>query len=168
MSITIGQTVIHPAHGAVTVENKTERDFDGEQVEFVVLGTDDGLTVLVPIDQVEEAGIRDCMPKKDVKHVLEVLSDDPTPIKGHWSRRLKQSKERYRSGDPQEVATVVRDLAAKDERKGLSPAERRLYRDARRMIEGELAAVVKGGAEAAERKIDDALSVHVLEDEAAE
>lgn len=168
MSIAIGQTVIHPHHGAVTVDRKQERQLGGDTIEFLVLSTDDGLSVMVPVDQVEETGIRDCMPKKEVKEVLEVLSDDPSPVKGHWSRRLKRNRERFRSGDPQEVATVVRDLAAKDERKGLSPAERRLYRDARRMLEGELAAVVKGGPEAAEQKIDDALAVHVVEEEAAE
>lgn len=161
MTLAVGQTVIHPHHGAVTIQERRERQLGGEKVEMLVLTSDEGdLSVLVPADQVEEAGIRPCMPKKDVKAVLGVLSEDPSPVKGHWSRRLKRNKERYRSGDPEQVAVVVRDLFVKDQDKRLSPAERRLYRDARRMIEGELAAVVKGGAEAAEQKVDDALARH--------
>lgn len=167
MTIAVGQTVIHPHHGAVRIEERLERRLGGEKVEMLVLTSDEGdLSVLVPADQVEETGIRPCMPKKDVASVLEVLGEDASPVKGHWSRRLKRNKERYRSGDPEQVAVVVRDLFAKDQHKRLSPAERRLYRDARRMIEGELAAVVKGGAEAATKQVDDALAPHVAEPEA--
>lgn len=165
MTIDIGQTVIHPHHGAVTIERKLERDFAGDQVEFFVLEAVDGLSVMVPVDQVEETGIRPCMPRGDVKGVVETLSDAPSPVKGHWSRRLKRNRERFRSGDPCEVAVVVRDLTAKEHGKGLSPAERRLLRDARRMLEGELAAVVKGGEEAAGELVDEALAEHVRADD---
>ncbi len=165
LTIDIGETVIHPHHGAVTIEKRQEREIGDEVIEMLVLTTEDDLAVMVPADQVEETGIRPCMPKKELEAVLDVLGEEPSPVKGHWSRRLKKNKERYRSGDPEQVAVVVRDLFAKDQAKKLSPAERRLYRDARRMIEGELAAVVKGGQEAAEKKVDKALACHVVVDE---
>ncbi len=167
MTIAIGQTVIHPHHGAVTIERRQERRLGGDKIEFYVLGAPDGLSVMVPVDQVEESGIRPCMPEDDVEGVIEILTDDPSPVKGHWSRRLKRNRERYRSGDPSEVAGVVRDLAVKEQVKGLSPAERRLLRDARRMLEGELAAVVKGGADSAGEMIDEALAGHLVEEAAA-
>lgn len=161
MSLTVGDTVIHPHHGAAKVEELERRHFDGQEVDYVVLESPiNDLTVKVPVSQIEDIGIRPCMSKARLEEVLAVLADDPTPQKGHWSRRLKRNQSRMRSGQATELAMVVRDLTAKLARKGLSPAERRIHRTARRMLHGEVAAIVDGGADAAEAMLAEALSCH--------
>lgn len=166
MTLTVGETVIHPHHGAATVDDVEKRTFDDEEVEYVVLASPfNELTLKIPMDQVDDIGIRPCMSKKRLKEVLDVLADEASPQKGHWSRRLKRNQSRMRSGEPAELAMVVRDLTAKLNRKGLSPAERRLLRSARRMLHAEMAAVVKGGEDEAEKMLDKALAIHVEEHE---
>jgi CarD family transcriptional regulator len=167
LSLTVGETVIHPHHGAAKVEELERRHFDGEEVEYVVLESPiNDLTVKVPVSQIEDIGIRPCMSHERLDEVLDVLRDDPTPQKGHWSRRLKRNQSRMRSGEATELAMVVRDLTAKLARKGLSPAERRIHRTARRMLHGEMSAVVDGGEEAAEAILAEALSRHANPEDA--
>jgi CarD family transcriptional regulator len=166
LSLTVGETVIHPHHGAARVDQLEQRRLDGEEIEYVVLESPiNDLTVKIPTSQVDEIGIRPCMSQERLDDVIEVLEDEPTPQKGHWSRRLKRNQKRMRSGQPTELAMVVRDLTAKLARKGLSPAERRLHRSARRMLHAEMAAVVDGGPEAAEELLADALSVHDVDED---
>lgn len=166
MTLTVGDTVIHPHHGAATVDELEKRTLNDEEIEYVVLASPfNELTLKIPMHQVDDIGIRPCMSKKRLKEVLEVLADEASPQKGHWSRRLKRNQARMRSGEPTQVAMVVRDLTAKQTRKGLSPAERRLLRNARRMLHAEMAAVVKGGDDEAEQMLDEALTPHLEVDE---
>lgn len=161
MSLTVGDTVIHPHHGAARVDQLESRRIDDEEVEYVVLESPiNDLTVRVPVAKVDDIGIRPCMSKKRMKEVLAVLREDPSAQTGHWSRRLKRNQARMRSGEPTELAMVVRDLTAKLTRKGLSPAERRLHRSARRMLHAEMAAVVNGGPDEAEEMLAKALENH--------
>ena len=90
--------------------------------------------------------------------LLTLLGEEGEPPKGHWSRRLKRNQERLRSGEPTEVAVVLRDLTAKDLDNGLSPAERRLRDQARQMLLGEMSAIV-GQRENAEEMLDEALGL---------
>lgn len=152
---------MHPNHGAVKIRKRQERKLAGEDIEFLVLDNGEGLSVMVPEDQIEDCGVRPCMDQDEVDEIVGQLEDEPSTFKGAWSRRLKRNRERFNSGDPIEVAGVVRDLAVRDAKKGLSHAERRLYRDARRMLEGELAAVIDGGEDAAEELVDSALEDNI-------
>ncbi|MBY5162695.1 CarD family transcriptional regulator [Salsipaludibacter albus] len=168
MSLTyaVGDTVIHPHHGAATIDDVEQRELNGDQVEYVVLTSPfNDLTLKVPVSRVEDVGIRACMSTERLTEVVAVLEDEPTPQKGHWSRRLKRNQSRMRSGEPAKLAMVVRDLTAKLNTKGLSPAERRIHRTSRRMLHGEIAAVVDGGAEAADALLDEALLRHMADDD---
>ncbi len=167
MSLTyaVGDTVIHPHHGAARVDELEQRELNGDKVEYVVLTSPfNDLTLKVPVSRVDDVGIRACMSGDALEDVLDVLRDEPTPQKGHWSRRLKRNQSRMRSGEPDKLAMVVRDLTAKLHAKGLSPAERRIHRTSRRMLHGEVAAVVEGGADAADVLLDAALAVHMADD----
>lgn len=160
MSFRVGETVVHPHHGAAVVDEIERRSFDGKDLDYIVLSSShNGLTLRVPVDKMDEIGIRPCISRNQVTHIMGVLADAPSPVKGHWSRRLKQNQQRLRSGDLEQVAQVLRDLSAKDQEKGLSPAEKRLRDNARRMIDAELAAVVKGGEESALSMVDEALGL---------
>ncbi len=163
MSVTVGSTVMHPSHGAAVVAPPEQRDLgNGELTTYVVLVTEqNGLTVKLPESQLDEAGVRPCMSEERLAEILEVLESKPTPQTGHWSRRLKANQARMRSGEPTEVAMVVRDLTAKMATKGLSPAEQRLHRTARRLLHGEISAIVSGGAEGADELLDGALAEHL-------
>lgn len=159
MSFTVGQTVVHPHHGAAVINDLEQRVFDGQEMDYLVLtAPDTDLTLRVPARACEDIGIRECMGRDELDQLMTLLGEEGEPPTGHWSRRLKRNQERLRSGEPTEVAVVLRDLTAKDEGNGLSPAERRLRDQARQMLLGEMTAIV-GGQEAAESMLDDALGL---------
>lgn len=160
MPFSVGQTVVHPHHGAAVVDEFEERELHGEPQRYVVLRLDeDDLTLKVPSGLCEEVGIREVIDSDDVDEVLTVLQGEPDTSNKHWARRLKRNQRRMRSGDPAQVAKVVRDLAAKDQVKGLSPAEKRLRDKAMIMLCGELAVAINADLEGARQLVDDHLPV---------
>ena len=159
MSFTVGQTVVHPHHGAAVINDLENRIFDGRELQYLVLtAPDTDLTLRVPAEACADIGIRECMGRDELDSLLTLLGEEGEPPKGHWSRRLKRNQERLRSGEPTEVAVVLRDLTAKDLENGLSPAERRLRDQARQMLLGEMSAIV-GEREDAEEMLDEALGL---------
>jgi CarD family transcriptional regulator len=159
MSFTVGQTVVHPHHGAAVIDNLEDRVFDGKSIQYLVLSAPDtDLTLRVPAAACEEIGIRECMGRDELDALLSLLGEEGEPPTGHWSRRLKRNQERLRSGEPSEVAIVLRDLTSKDGENGLSPAERRLRDQARSMLLGEMNAIL-GDETEAETMLDKALGL---------
>lgn len=158
MAFSVGQTVVHPHHGAAVVDQFEERELHGEPQQYVVLRLEENdLTLKVPSSLCEEVGIREVIEKDSVDEVLEVLGGEPDTSNKHWARRLKRNQRRMRSGDPSQVAEVVRDLCAKEKIKGLSPAEKRLRDKAMVMLCGELAAATGVERDDAETLIGDHL-----------
>lgn len=158
MPFDVGQTVVHPHHGAAVVDDFEERELHGETERYVVLRLDEhDLTLKVPSGLCDEVGIREVIDEQTVDEVMEVLGGDPDTSNKHWARRLKRNQRRMRSGDPAQVAEVIRDLCAKEAVKGLSPAEKRLRDKAMLMLCGELAAAAEVNLEQAEQMVDEAL-----------
>lgn len=164
MSLSLGQTVVHPHHGAAVVDQFEERDLNGEVASYVVLTlSQHDLTLKIPSSACDEIGIREVISAEAVADVLEVLGREADTSNAHWSRRLKNNQRNLRSGDPVKVAAVVRDLTAKDAEKGLSPAEKRLCDKARQMLTGELAAAMGLDLDGAGEVIDDALGLELAD-----
>ena len=69
-----GDKVVYPHHGAAIVEKKEKRKAFGENTEYLVLRMTDGdMTLSVPVDKVEEVGMRWPISKEDVEDLFEVL-----------------------------------------------------------------------------------------------
>lgn len=86
--------------------------------------------------------------------VLEVLRSDPGPAlaAAAWINRIRGYKQKLQSGCVEEVAEVVRDLAAK---KKMTWGEKQLFSDAFAMLVQQLREVYP---EATEKRIRDAYS----------
>jgi CarD family transcriptional regulator len=150
-----GETVVHPEHGAALIEEVREKEFLGEKRKYLVLRVVYGdLTVLVPTDSTDQVGLRPCVSKNEVKKVLKVLTEDETSVAANWSRRFKNNLEKLHSGDPYEVAEVLRNLAIRDREKGLSAGEKRMITKARQILISELAHATGKSDEDAETMID--------------
>lgn len=162
MSFRLGQTVVHPHHGAAVIDEVEEREWDGEPAEYLVLQlADESMTLRVPTASCENLGIREVIGPDEAEEIFEVLAQDPDLSKGNWSRKLKRNRHRTRSGDPGEVAAVVRDLRARNQHKPLSPAEKRLLDNARAILAGELAAALDCGVEHVAERIERSTQVDV-------
>ena len=56
----------------------------------------------------------------------------------NWNRRVKHNREKIGTGDPLELADVVRNLALRDAEKGLSTGEKQMFGKVKRMLASEL------------------------------
>lgn len=155
MTFRKGDTVVHPEHGAAVIEEVRVKEFLGEKRKYLVLRVVYGdLTVLVPIDSTEQVGLRPCVSKTEAKKVLKVLTEEESSVAANWSRRFKNNLEKLHSGDPYEVAEVLRNLAIRDREKGLSAGEKRMITKARQILISELSFATEKSEDEAEALID--------------
>ena len=153
-----GDTVVHPEHGAAVITELSERDFLGETKKYFVLRLAYGdLTLMVPVDKTEDVGLRQVVSKQEVKKILEVLREDESKMASNWSRRFKNNMEKLHSGDPYQVAEVVKNLAIRERQKGLSAGEKRMLAKARQILVSELVFSLGCTEEEAEGQIDKVL-----------
>lgn len=153
-----GDTVVHPEHGAAVIEELRDREFLGEKRKYLVLRVAYGdLTLMIPVDSTDEVGLRQVVSKNEVKKVLAVLREDESVMAANWSRRFKNNMEKLHSGDPYQVAEVLRNLAIRDREKGLSAGEKRMIQKARQILISELSYATGKTEEDAETMIDEVL-----------
>jgi CarD family transcriptional regulator len=98
----------------------------------------DDLTVRVPVDRVDDVGMRPPISLEDVEDLFVLLAKKDVREPANWSRRFKNHQEKLKSGDVYQVAEVVRNLALRDAAKGLSAGEKNMYSKARKVLVSEL------------------------------
>jgi CarD family transcriptional regulator len=159
VSFAVGDKVVYPHHGAAVIEGMEEKDFFGETREFYVLKLAYGeLTLKVPTDSIEEVGLREVTPEKEMPKVFKVLrKHEETTNTTNWSRRFKSNVEKLKSGDIYKVAEVVRGLHQRDKDKGLSAGEKRMLTRARQILVSELTFSNNCDEEEAEKLLDEVL-----------
>lgn len=143
MGFKVGETVVYPHHGAARVEAIETRLIRGEERQYLVLKVTQGdlkneLTVRVPVDAVEDLGVRDVVSREGLEKVYNVLRQPYTEEPTNWSRRYKANVEKLASGDVIKVAEVVRDLWRRDKDRGLSAGEKRLLSKAKNILISEV------------------------------
>jgi CarD family transcriptional regulator len=164
-----GDTVIYPQHGACLVERTDQREIFGEMRECLILRSIIGeMTLTVPLDMVEQVGVRPPVNSDELEDLVTVLSKPDPRVPSNWSRRFKNHQEKLKSGDVYQVAEVVRNLAARNRDAALSAAERTMYERARVNLISEIAPALRVSTDEAEVFLDAALAKGVLRERTAE
>lgn len=155
MAFKTGDRVVYPHHGAAIIQKTEVVEFNGEKKKYFVLHTThDDLTVRVPVDKVDEVGMRPPISLPDVEDLFEVLQQKDVREPSNWSRRFKNHQEKLKSGDVYQVAEVVRNLSLRDKEKGLSAGEKNLYTQARTVLVSELSFAMEVAEDEAMDKVD--------------
>ncbi|MFT4624176.1 MAG: CarD family transcriptional regulator [Myxococcota bacterium] len=141
MKFEIGDKAVVPALGVGIVKEIKQMETEGvtdDYYEIKIL--DNGLTYFVPVNNTGMNGIREVIPQDAVERVYEVLRDhSQKPDKQTWNRRYREYMNKIKTGDPLEVAAVLRDLARLRSEKTLSFGERKMYDQAHSLIVQEIA-----------------------------
>lgn len=145
MEFEIGDRAVYPAHGVGTVSRIVEEpEMEGLEAPYYVIQLDNGTTIYVPLANAEAVGMRTVVGEDHVARVYEVLAERDVPADNQtWNRRYREYMNRIKTGDPLEVAKVLRDLALLRTDKTLSFGERKMFDQARTLLAQELA-VAKG------------------------
>jgi len=135
----VGDRVVYPHHGAAVIKKREKRKVDGSNTEYLVLEMAHGeLTLSVPVDKADDVGMRPPIGKEEVEDLFELLGKKDIREPANWSRRFKNHQEKLKSGDVYQVAEVVRNLALRDQAKGLSAGEKSMFVKARSVLVSEL------------------------------
>ena len=152
----IGDQVVYPHHGAGKVLKKEMKEVLGENREYLTIKIlHNDMTVMVPCCNADKAGLRRVIGEDDVKKVLSILRDDVSQMPKNWNRRFKHNREKIKTGDVFELAEVVRNLAIREQEKGLSTGEKQMYTRAKKILASELMYVLDMEEDEAESHLED-------------
>ncbi|MDK2784479.1 MAG: CarD family transcriptional regulator [Bacillota bacterium] len=151
----VGDKVVYPMHGAGVIEAIEEREFLGKKRQYYVMRMPIGdMKVMIPTETSAKVGLRRVISREDVARVLEILRERKSKMSGNWNHRYRANLEKIRSGDPFEVAEVVRNLILRDREKGLSSGEKKMLDSARQILISELVLAQNMGEEEAQSLVD--------------
>lgn len=154
----IGDKVVYPMHGAGIIEAIEEKEILGKKRKYYIMKMPLGdMKVMIPLDNVEDVGLREIIENREVEQVIAVLSDDISKMPKNWNRRYRANMDKIKSGDIYEVAMVVRNLTLRDREKGLSTGERKMLANAKQILVSEIVLAKDKQEEAVETLIDQAI-----------
>ena len=114
------------------------------KTKFYIVQMEQGkLMIRVPLDKLNEVGLRKIASKKILEEVFAALKLKPKIRRIMWSRRAQEYDAKIFSGDPIKIAEVVRDLFRKTSQAEQSYSERQMFQVAIERLAREVAAVEK-------------------------
>jgi CarD family transcriptional regulator len=135
----IGDKVVYPHHGAGKITRIEQKEVLGRQRDYLTIQIlHNNMTVMVPVENADRAGLRRVVQAEVVEEVLEVLSGRRTEMPKGWSQRYKYNRDKLKTGDIFEVAEVVRNLAINDADRDLAIGEKQQFTKAKKILASEL------------------------------
>jgi len=137
MSFQVGDKAVYPAHGVVEVTDIERKEVGGETQNFYILRMlDNGMKVMIPT---AANALREIMSPTAVEEVFDVLRENKLSVESTtWNRRYREYKDKIDSGDPKQIAEVLRDLYLLKNDKDLSFGERKMLDTAKALLVKEL------------------------------
>ncbi|MDR3248023.1 MAG: CarD family transcriptional regulator [Treponema sp.] len=150
----VNQKVVYPSQGVGVVNSIVEKDFKGEKVPFYVIYLEvSDMTIMVPVNNALDLGIRPIVPAKEAQRALELIGEDFEPITSDWKERYNKNLELLKKGSVNDIATIVRTLYHRSKVKELPILERKLYDSALKLLEDEVSYSLKKPREEVEHMI---------------
>jgi len=160
----VGDKIVYPMHGVGAIEAIEKKVVLGKRTEFYMITIiNNGMKVMIPVNNADEIGIRGIIPKKDIKKVLSILESEADKIEEDWKQRYQNNIEKVKSGSITQVSEVARDLFRRGSVKELSIMERKLYENAYQLVTHEVALSKNVDIEEAGNIVSEALSSFVPE-----
>jgi CarD family transcriptional regulator len=142
----VGDLAVYPAHGVGEIMAIESRVVNGEKHDFYIMKViENGMTIMIPTNNVESVGLRDVINKKEVPKVYAVMQSRKEGIADNqtWNRRYREYMDKIKTGSLYDVAEVFRDLFLLKLNKDLSFGERKLYDTAQILLVRELSTAKK-------------------------
>ncbi len=155
----VGEYLVYPMHGVGQITAITKQNILGKSTRYYVLEIEAAkMKVMVPVDNVEEVGVRSIITKRESSKVMNLLKKDEVDTEEDWKIRYQNNMNKIKSGNIYSVAEVCRNLYKRARDKELSLMERRLYESAYSLISHELALTNKVSTEEAGNMISEILA----------
>jgi CarD family transcriptional regulator len=137
----VGDKAVYPAQGVAEVVGIDTKEIMGTSQTFYVLRVlDSDKKIMIPVDNVENVGLRSIISPQEVEEVYDILRERDVDLNTQtWNRRYRAYVEKIQTGSAFEIAEVLRDLNLLKFEKTLSFGERKMQDTARRLFVQELA-----------------------------
>ena len=154
----VGDKVIYPNHGLGVIEKIEEKTILGTTCGFYSLRmASSETTVLVPLDNVDDVGLRRAIADTEVKRLFLRIGDGKIDSHQNWKGRFKDNSDKMRTGSIRDVIDVLKSLNFLSKSKNLSFREKRMLDRARFLVVSEIAEVTGDVSETVEDKVEKAL-----------
>ncbi len=137
----VGDRAVYPAQGVAEVVRIETKEIMGTSQTFYVLSVmDSDKKIMIPVNNVDNVGLRSIISKAEVEQVYDILRERDVDLNQQtWNRRYRAYVEKIQTGSPFEIAEVMRDLNLLKFHKTLSFGERKMLDTARRLLIQEIA-----------------------------
>ena len=158
MNFQVGDKVIYPNHGLGIVERVEEKTILGTTCGFFHLRiVANDTTVLVPVANVDNVGLRKAITDEEVERLFGLLSDGKIDNHQNWKGRFKDNSDKMRTGSIYDMADVLKSLTFLAKSKSLSFREKRMLDRAKALIISEISEVMQTTAAAIEERVNSQL-----------
>ena len=138
----IGDKVVYPLQGVGEIEAVEAKMILGvEQRYYILKILSNNTTIMVPIDNADDVGLRELISPADVEKVVDVLRGKEDPMPPNWSKRYKDNMDRLKTGSIFQLATVLRNLVLMNRKKELSFGEKKMLECVKFLIVDEISYV---------------------------
>lgn len=159
MTFQVGDKVIYPNHGLGIVERIETKTIMGTTCGFYQLRmVANDTTVLVPVNNVSDVGLRRAVGGDEVSRLFTLLEDGKIDSQQNWKGRFKDNSDRMRTGSLYDVVEVLKSLTFLAKSKTLSFREKRMLDRARFLVVSEIAEVTHEPLPQIEQRVDTALT----------
>ena len=137
----VGDKAVYPGQGVGEVMGIEHKEVAGQRQSFYVLRIlDNGMKIMIPMNKVNQVGLRGIIGEKDVRRVYTILREKEVSVDSTtWNRRYREYMDKIKTGSVFEIAEVLRDLYLLRSDKDLSVGERKMLDTARSLLIKELA-----------------------------
>ena len=138
MTFQIGDKVVYPNQGVGTIENISTRSFGTALEKFYLLRFGCSMTVLVPLSNAANIGLRRVTKHREISRILSYLAIGWCSIHSDWKIRFKENSDKMQSGDLLKAAEVFKGLLQLHVDTPLSFREKKMLDRARHMLVSEI------------------------------
>ena len=138
MTFQIGEKVVYPNQGVGTIENISTRSFGAALEKFYLLRFACSMTVLVPLSNAANIGLRRVTKHREISRILSYLAIGWCSFHSDWKLRFKENSDKMQSGDLLKAAEVFKGLLQLHVDKPLSFREKKMLDRARHMLVSEI------------------------------
>jgi CarD family transcriptional regulator len=151
-----GDFVVYPTHGVGKINGTENQEIAGADVTLLVIRFEqDRMTLRVPLEKAMTLGLRTLSSRKHMDDAITTLKSKARVKRAMWSRRAQEYEAKIKSGDPVNIAEVVRDLRKRDPNTEQSYSERQMYQAALERLAREFAAIEDIDQDTAADRLED-------------
>ncbi|MBN2652901.1 MAG: CarD family transcriptional regulator [Spirochaetales bacterium] len=149
-----GDLIVYPVQGVGKITEVKNREFKGNQtLYYVAYFSDSDMTVMIPVEKTEELGVRPIISREQALKAFETLKNPDASSTSDWKIRYQTNTDLVKTGDINDIASVVSTLYTRSKQKDLPILERKQYDNALKLLVHEISLSLGQSREETENSI---------------